>query len=499
MIPKLDNILADRYQVREQLSKKSGRSTFLAQDLESQDLVIIKILRFDPDFQWDDLKLFEREALTLQNLDHPAIPKYLDYFDLDEPDIRGFALVQTYIEAPSLESIIKSGRKFSESEVIELADRLLSILTYLHEQIPPVIHRDIKPSNILLTNRSGNSIGDVYLVDFGSVQTAASKEEGTITIVGTYGYMPPEQFRGQTTAASDLYSLGMTLVYLLTGNHPTELCYVNGRIKFTGEISNQLCRWLEKMTQHHFDQRFNSDQAAQAALKSSDGSYGNFSNLRPSSYRTKLYRDREKLEIFLPKDTLKIEYDEPIRTKVEKSASDGITYGVFTLVLGGSGFIISFMPRLFIFWSYLFGVISIVIIIFVAVEACCVFLKNKSPNLYYDKLVIDLDAIYIDPLISGAEATQGILVKGLRSKVDLVAYSPGYRFQQYVHDRGQIQEVQNGVMTIKPELQIYCDSNKKYIFGNGLSQSELYWLGQELSNFLNLELQIICPIPKASS
>ena len=89
-----DTILVDRYQIREQLSQKAGRLTFLAQDLQLQKLVIIKILRFDSDFQWDDLKLFEREALTLKNLDHPAIPKYLDYFDLEEASIRGFALVK---------------------------------------------------------------------------------------------------------------------------------------------------------------------------------------------------------------------------------------------------------------------------------------------------------------------------------------------------------------------------------------------------------------------
>ena len=145
----IDTILASRYQICEQLSQKAGRRTFLARDLQSQDLVIIKILRFDPDFQWDDLKLFEREASTLKNLNHPAIPKYLDYFEVDEPDLRGFALVQTYIDARSLESIVKSGQRFLEIEVIELADRILSILTYLHHQNPPVIHRDLKPSNIL--------------------------------------------------------------------------------------------------------------------------------------------------------------------------------------------------------------------------------------------------------------------------------------------------------------------------------------------------------------
>jgi serine/threonine protein kinase len=292
-----NTILLERYQIREQLSHKNGRRTFLAQDLQSQDLVVVKVLRFDTDFGWDDHKLFEREASILQHLDHSRIPKYLDYFDVDEPDCRGFALVQTYLNAPSLETLVKAGRRFSEPEAIELIDRVLSILTYLHGQIPPVIHRDIKPSNILLGNRSGNSVGDVYLVDFGSVQTAASKNDGTITIVGSAGYIPLEQFSGQTVIASDLYSLGMTVIYLLTGVNPAELAQVNGQVKFSAEISNRLHRWVEKMTQPYPDKRFDSARSAQISLASEDGSYGDFAHLKPASTQVRLHRDREKIEI----------------------------------------------------------------------------------------------------------------------------------------------------------------------------------------------------------
>jgi len=163
--------IGDRYQIKKKISQKAGRSTYLASDNHLDKLVIIKILQFNELFQWDDLKLFEREAKTLKNLDHPSIPKYLDYFEIDNEQIRGFALVQTYIDAPSLAEVVQQGRKFSEVELIEFAQKLLKILNYLHQQIPPVIHRDIKPSNILISNRTGNSIGDLYLVDFGSVQT----------------------------------------------------------------------------------------------------------------------------------------------------------------------------------------------------------------------------------------------------------------------------------------------------------------------------------------
>ncbi|WP_445245867.1 serine/threonine protein kinase [Microcoleus sp. OTE_8_concoct_300] len=171
-----EEILADRYQCDRRLGKQAGRQTLLARDLKTQQQVVVKLLSFSSDFNWEDLKLFEREVETLKSLSHPAIPRYLDSFEIDTPNRKGFALVQTYIEAKSLQEYLSDGRTFSESEVKQLATALLDILAYLHQRHPPVIHRDIKPSNILLKNRSGNSVGEVYLVDFGAVQTLATQQ-----------------------------------------------------------------------------------------------------------------------------------------------------------------------------------------------------------------------------------------------------------------------------------------------------------------------------------
>ena len=225
-------IFGSRYQVIYLLGKKPGFRTLLCSDIQTQQLVVVKFMVWDKDFEWQNLKLFEREAQVLQNISHPGIPKYLNYFEVNQPHLKGFALVQDYIQAASLEEYLQSGRTFSIEEVKQLAESVLEILIYLHSQKPQVIHRDIKLSNILLTNRSGNKIGDIYLVNFGSVKTLAASYTKTMTVVGTYGYMSPEHFGGKIIPTSDLYSLGATLVYLVTGTHPADLPQKNGRIQF---------------------------------------------------------------------------------------------------------------------------------------------------------------------------------------------------------------------------------------------------------------------------
>ena len=298
------NILNRIYQVHTRLSKRGGRETYYAQNIDTGEAVAIKILKFGFDTEWQDFKLFEREAKTLKNIDHPAIPNYLDYFELDLPDCKGFALVQEYITAPSLEEAIKAGRNFSELEIREIATALLNILLYLHAQQPCIVHRDIKPSNILLADRSGNSVGQVYLIDFGSVKSVAPADGGTITVVGTYGYMPPEQFGGKTTPASDLYSLGATLIYLATGRHPTELPNKDGKIEFTAAVNLKpaLVSWLRKMTEPSKARRFQSASAALQSLNSPLLKESVETQLikQPAFSRIKLRKSLEAIDIVIP-------------------------------------------------------------------------------------------------------------------------------------------------------------------------------------------------------
>ncbi|MEO0648569.1 MAG: serine/threonine-protein kinase, partial [Cyanobacteria bacterium J06650_10] len=255
-----------RYQVKSLLGKQTGRRTYLAYDAKDDRSVVIKLVLFGPDFTWADLRLFEREAETLKSLDHSALPNYLDSFEVETPMGKGFALVQTYIDASSLQQQVNAGRTFSEPDLIDIARQILAILRDLHARHPPIIHRDIKPSNILLTNHANGSIKKVYLIDFGSVQTTPSS--GTMTIVGTYGYMPIEQFGGRAFPASDLYSLGATLLYLSTGKHPAELVQSNFQLDFTAHVqfTPVFTQWIEQLVRADLSQRTASATAALRVL-----------------------------------------------------------------------------------------------------------------------------------------------------------------------------------------------------------------------------------------
>lgn len=260
-----EQILQGRYQLKQRLGQNAGRQTWLADDLETQPSksVVVKLLAFGGEVQWDDLKLFEREAQILKQLNHPRIPKYGDDFCIDERSL-WFGLVQEYIPGTCLKELLLQGKKFSEKEVRKIASEILNILIYLHELSPPVLHRDIKPSNLIWGDDD-----KIYLVDFGAVQDKASKEGATFTVVGTYGYAPMEQFGGRAVPASDLYSLGATLIHLLTGTAPADLPSRNLRIQFSGQVSlsKPLISWIEKLTEPAPEERFASARDALKALK----------------------------------------------------------------------------------------------------------------------------------------------------------------------------------------------------------------------------------------
>ncbi len=153
---------------------------------------------------------FAREADTLAQLKHQAIPAITDRFELANRHY----LVMEYVEGRNLEEeLAVRGEPLPEGLVIDIARQLCDVLVYLHGLAPPIIYRDMKPSNVML-----NSNGRVVLVDFGIARLFKAARKGTM--IGTLGFAPPEQYQGLVDPRSDIYSLGATLHYVLTGRDP---------------------------------------------------------------------------------------------------------------------------------------------------------------------------------------------------------------------------------------------------------------------------------------
>lgn len=270
-----------RYRIVAALGQGTFGTTYEAEDLTTYKRVALKVLSLKKLTDWKALELFEREAKVLSNLNHAAIPKYLDYYQVDTEDDRQFYLVQELIEGESLAQRLEKGWRPDEKEVRRIAQDVLEILKYLHAFQPPVIHRDIKPQNILR-----RADGKIFLVDFGAVQDVY---RNTITcggtFVGTLGYMPAEQLQGKVEPASDLYSLGATLLFLLIKKSPDLLPQRRLKIDFRNavKISSDFADWLEKMLEPVVEDRFPSAKAAQEALQSGRGNISPPRLIRPYS------------------------------------------------------------------------------------------------------------------------------------------------------------------------------------------------------------------------
>jgi serine/threonine protein kinase len=174
---------------------------------------IVVVKRLIPRGTWKSFDLFEREAKVLAQLRHPGVPRHIATIE-DPPGT--FNLVMERMAGEDLRAV-SLRRRLSETELVDVMTRALEILDYLHTRAPAVVHRDIKPSNLVLAPD-----GKVALVDFGGVLDAA-REKGGSTMVGTFGYMAPEQLHGQAVPATDIYALGATVVALAGGIEPEDV------------------------------------------------------------------------------------------------------------------------------------------------------------------------------------------------------------------------------------------------------------------------------------
>jgi serine/threonine protein kinase len=292
-------VLQDRYRLDRALGKAAGRQTWLATDLTCQETVVVKLLTFSDQVQWDNLRLFEREAAILKQLDHPRIPQYRDYFCIDDR-LLWFGLVQQYIPGISLKDLLTQRGAITTEQAQDVAVSILAILTYLHGLSPPVLHRDIKPSNIILGEDKLGEDKQIYLVDFGAVQDRAAAAGATFTVVGTYGYAPLEQFGGRASPASDLYALGATLIHLLTDIAPVNLPQYDGRMQFADQVSLHpgFVRWLKRLTEPNLERRFRTAEQALEKLNTIQMS-GAIARSQPPNSRIKLTKSSQQLEVKL--------------------------------------------------------------------------------------------------------------------------------------------------------------------------------------------------------
>jgi serine/threonine protein kinase len=252
------------YQVIRELGRnlEGGRITYLAKKIDSHKKVVIKEFCFaNTTADWSGVKAYEREIQILQQLNHPRIPHYIDCFE--KPGF--FCLILEYKNAPSL----GLRRSFNPREMKQIAFSILEILVYLQQQVPPIIHRDIKPDNILVDEHL-----NAYLVDFGLARLRDAKIDFSTLVAGTPGFMPPEeQYGHELTAASDLYSLGATLICLFTNTRSVDIGKLiddNYRFNFQKllpQISPQFRLWLKKMVQPNRKRRYANAADALQALK----------------------------------------------------------------------------------------------------------------------------------------------------------------------------------------------------------------------------------------
>jgi hypothetical protein len=211
--PAKESLRSGRYALIRVLGEGAQAATLEAVDKRDGRLVAIKRFRVRGARSWKEVELAEREAHVLASIAHPQIPRYVEHFE----EGGELFLVTERIEGEDLLSLRKRGVRTSEAEVVRFLRDASSALDYLHGLSPPVVHRDIKPSNVMR-----RPDGSYALVDFGSVRDRM-KPAGGSTVVGTFGYMAPEQFQGRAMPASDVYAAGATALSMLTGREPEEL------------------------------------------------------------------------------------------------------------------------------------------------------------------------------------------------------------------------------------------------------------------------------------
>jgi outer membrane protein assembly factor BamB/tRNA A-37 threonylcarbamoyl transferase component Bud32 len=259
--------LSNRYLIQGVVGVGGMGAVYRARDLHFPSVVKFVAVKEmvnqarDPLVRETIVKNFEREANLLATLSHPAIPRIHDYFTQNE---RSYLILE-FIHGKDLETLLNETEGFfSQDQVIGWGIELCDVLQYLHEHRPEaIIFRDIKPSNIMI-----NQHNHIVLIDFGIAKHFQSGEKGTM--IGTEGYSPPEQYRGEATALADIYALGATLHHLLTRQDPRlepPFSFGERPIRQTNPaVSVELERVINTALQYNLEERFQGASEMKDAL-----------------------------------------------------------------------------------------------------------------------------------------------------------------------------------------------------------------------------------------
>ena len=232
--PLQSTLRAGRYVVMGVLGAGSQAETLDGVDKQLGKAVAIKRFQVRGAKSWKDVELAEREARVLATLSHPNLPVYVEHFEEDG----ALYLVMEKIDGETLAALRKRKAPFSQADVTQFLRDADSVLGYLHSRAPAIIHRDIKPGNVIR-----RADGSFAFVDFGSVRDQL-KPEGGSTVVGTFGYMAPEQFQGRSLPGSDVYAVGATALALVTGREPEELPHRGLAIDVPAALGRGAEPWL---------------------------------------------------------------------------------------------------------------------------------------------------------------------------------------------------------------------------------------------------------------
>jgi serine/threonine protein kinase/cellulose biosynthesis protein BcsQ len=242
------DLFNERYIVEGILGKGGMGTVYLARNINTDTYWAIKEI----DLRSDNRINLTAEPNLLKKLDHPALPRLFDIIEQD-----GFLyMISDFIDGVSLDKKLAEEGRFDEEIVVDWAVQLCRALDYLHSIRPnPIIYRDLKPSNIILTES-----GRLKLIDFGTAREYKPQSDADTVYIGTRGYAAPEQFgTGQTSAVSDIYSLGVTLHHLLTGKSPVEAPYKLRPIRYYNQqLSAELEAIICKCTNKAMEDRYQS-------------------------------------------------------------------------------------------------------------------------------------------------------------------------------------------------------------------------------------------------